>query len=85
MTNTQANIGIRRMIRTLATPQWRNFEANIAPTTLYNAYREPLEFLGTKYHVGDALPFDVASTSYSKAAVQLLELYWNAGWCVPAV
>ena len=84
-TNTAKNIGLRRMIRTLATPQSRNFEANVDPTVQYNALRQPLEFLGTKYNSGDTLPFDVGGTSYSPKAVQILELYWNQEWIVPTV
>ena len=85
MTNTQANIGIRRMIHSLAIPAHRNFEGTVDATVLYNCYHEPLQFLGVTYHVGQALPFDVGGVSYSKAAVQILELFWNNQWIVPAV
>jgi len=85
MTNTQANIGIRRMIHSLAAPEHRCFEGTVDATVAYNAYRHHLEFLGTVYTKGQTLPFDVGGTSYSKKAVQILELYWNNAWIVPAV
>ncbi len=85
MTNTQAGVGLRRMIYTLTTPRYHNFEANVDPTVQYKANREPLEFLGTKYHQGDLLSFDVAGTSYSKAAVSKLHRYFEMEWVNPAV
>ena len=80
MTNTAANVGIRRECGTLG---MRNFE-NVG-TVLYKANRQPLEFLGTEYDVGDNLTFDVGGVSYSAVALEKLELAWNQGWIVPAV
>ena len=75
---TQANIGIRRSIGTLG---WRNFEGYITPTQAYNSNRSQLNWLdGNTYNVGTALPFDVGGVSYSPAAVDLLQLYWNQTW-----
>lgn len=81
--DTKSNIGTRKMIRTLATPEYRNFEND--GTTQYAALREPLEFLGTVYHSGDLLPFDVDGTSYSPLALEKLQLFWDQEWIVPAV
>jgi hypothetical protein len=79
-TNTQSNIGIRRHFASFGD---RNFEND--GETLYVCDREPLEFLGTTYHVDDDLPFDVDGTSYSAEALEKLELYWNQGWIKPKV
>lgn len=79
-TNTELNIGIRRNFGTL---EDRNFETS--GDVLYKSSRENLEFLGTLYDSGETLPFNVASTSYSAAALQDLELYWNQGWIEPVV
>lgn len=73
------NVGIRQNFSTLGD---RNFED--AGTVQYNARRDGLDFLGTKYNTGDALPFDVNNTSYSAAALQVLQLFWNQGWLTPA-
>ena len=80
--NTFANVGIRRFIYG-SINAYRNFEND--GLTRYSALREPLEFLGVKYHSGDALPFDVAGTSYSKLALQKLQLAWDQEWIVPTV
>lgn len=78
---TAINVGIRRNFATLGD---RNFEPDQTTPVQYICGKEGLEFLGTTYHVGNNLPFDVASTSYSATAVQLLQLYWNQGWITPA-
>ena len=78
MTNTQANIGIRRFIRGLN--DYRNFEPG--GSTQYYCGRQPLTFLGSTYNLGDALPFDL-DASYSKKALAQLELFWNHGWVYP--
>lgn len=83
MTNTDANIGTRKMIRTLDPPEYRNFEND--GVTQYNALREPLDFLGVTYHSGEPLPFDVGGASYSKEALQLLQLFWDQEWIVPTI
>lgn len=78
MTNTQANIGLRRSVGTLGE---RNFENS--GTVQYKATRHTLTFLDVGYNGGDALPFDVGGTSYSAAALAQLELFWNQGWIEP--
>ena len=78
MTNTAANIGIRRNFGTLGD---RNFENS--GTVQYKATREPTVFLGTTYHKGDSLTFDVTGTSYSKLALHQLAQLWNDGWIEP--
>ena len=84
MTNTQANIGTRKMIRTLNPPQYRNFEND--GTTQYACNREGLDWVdGNAYHVGDLLPFDVGGTSYSLAALRMLQLFWDQEWIVSVV
>jgi len=82
MTNTDANIGTRKMIYTLAVPAYRNFEPS--GTVLYNCNHSGLNFMGTGYAVGAALPFDVGGTSYSNAAMAQLQLFWDQEWIVPA-
>ena len=57
-----------------------NFETD--GTTQYYCGRQPLNFLGTSYSVGDELPFD-AALGYSKRAVAQLEVFWNNGWIYP--
>ncbi len=79
-TNTASNIGIRINFPTFGD---RNFENS--GSVQYVANREPLEFLGTSYHAGDTLTFDVAGTSYSKAALQALEQAWDQGWIKPLI
>lgn len=76
--NTQINVGIRRNFSTLGD---RNFEPD--GTVQYASNREPLEFLGTSYHVGISLPFDVGGVSYSAAAIRDLQRYWDQGWITP--
>lgn len=77
--NTTINVGIRRNIPALASN--RNFENS--GTVQYQCAHQGLNFRGTAYNVGDALPFDVGGTSYSAAAIQELENYWNQGWIDP--
>lgn len=79
-TNTSTNVGIRRNFVTVGDANFEN-----SGTVQYYCAREPLMFLGTAYHVDDALTFDVGGTSYSKAALQQLELFWNNGWIRPAL
>jgi hypothetical protein len=81
--NTAANIGTRKLIRTLTPPEYRNFEND--GVTQYSVLRVSLDFMGTTYNQGDALPFDVGGTSYSAAALQLLQLFWDQEWIVPTV
>jgi len=77
-TETSINVGIRRNFATYGD---RNFED--VGTVQYASNRVNLEFLGTLYQVGSSLPFDVGGTSYSAAALQTLQLYWNNGWISP--
>ena len=80
-TDTFTNIGIRRDFPTVGK---KNFER--AGTTQYYCSREPLLFMGTVYHVGDALPFDDGTnTYYTKAALAQLQLYWDNQWIRPAL
>ena len=75
MTHTQANIGIRRMIRTLATPAYRNFEPG--GTVQYVSNKSRLTINGTVYQPGDALPLGVLPD-------EKLEVLFNAGEINPA-
>jgi len=81
-TNTALDVGIRRNFATLGD---RNFEpaGALAGTDQYSCLHDGLVFLGTAYHTGDTLPFDVGGVSYSAAAVGELELYWNQGYIAP--
>lgn len=81
MTNTQANIGIRREFPGTSLGE-RNFEND--GTTQYVSMRENLNFQSGTYLVDSALPFDNGS-SYTAAALAELEVYWNQGWIRPAV
>jgi hypothetical protein len=78
VTNTQMNLGIRRNFGTLGD---RNFEND--GTTQYKATKAAVHFLGTLYHKGDTLSYDVAGTSYSKQAIREMELLWNNEWIEP--
>lgn len=80
MTDTQANIGLRKNFVTLGE---RNFERS--GTVQYKARREPLNFLGTTYHTGDLLPFNVGGVSYSKTAMAQLQLFWEQEFITPTV
>jgi hypothetical protein len=85
-TNTATNKGTRKMIRTLASPQYRNFEGTQDPTVAYNSNHSNLAWVdGNVYQPGSTLPFDVAGTSYSKKAIAWLQLFWDQEWVVPAV
>lgn len=77
-TETLVNVGLRKHFTTLGD---RNFED--AGTVQYKAGRQPLEFLGTSYDVGDLLPFDSGS-SYSTGTIALLLRYWEQEWITPA-
>jgi len=79
-TETQIGVGIRRNFATLGD---RNFEDD--GYHQYAAARQPLEFLGTSYNVGDSLPFTVLTSPahYSAAALEVLQNYWNQGWITP--
>lgn len=75
MTNTQANIGIRRMIRTLSPPAYRNFERG--GTTVYNCNKGNMVIAGVTYQPGNALPLGVLPDD-------MLEVLFNAGQINPA-
>lgn len=68
--NTTHNVGIRRNFATLGD---RNFE-NVDGTAQYACGHELLEFLGTTYHVGDSLPFDVGGVSYPARIMETTRL-----------
>ena len=78
---TAIGVGIRRNFATLGD---RNFEPDQDTPVQYVCGKDHLEFLGSTYTVGQNLPFDVTGTSYSATAVELLQRYWNFGWCYPA-
>jgi hypothetical protein len=78
-TNTQIGIGVTRMIYSLATPQLRNFEPS---GQLYKVMRPTYEYLGTVYHDGDTIPYDVDGSSYSNLAQ--LERDFNSAELDPA-
>jgi hypothetical protein len=81
MTATQANIGIQRHFPTLGA---RNFESSGTQYACnYSHGGRGMWFMGTVYHVGDTLPYDVGGTSYSTSAVVLLRNYWEQGWITP--
>ena len=77
-TQTQINGGIRRNFASFGD---RNFEND--GTTQYKATKAAVHFLGTLYHKGDTLPYDVAGTSYSKQAIYEMRLLWNNEWIEP--
>jgi hypothetical protein len=78
--NTDINIGIRRMIYSLATPEYRNYEPQGGQ--LYAAVRVNLEYQGTTYNPGDTIPYDNEDESaYTDDA--LMEMYFNQGWVDP--
>lgn len=83
-TNTKSNIGISRMIYTLATPQMRNFEVN--GTQTYNVAvgliaPQSFTYAGAVYTKGQTIPYDAAG-KYSNAAA--LEWQFNMGWIDPS-
>jgi hypothetical protein len=82
-TNTQSNIGIRRMIFSLATPQWRNFEVNgTQQYKVVQAGTTPYVYAGAVVAQGATIAYDaVAATKYSAATV--LEIHFNAGLIDP--
>lgn len=81
MTNTQANIGIRRLVCSLATPAYRNFEPNGGQ--LYKVMRPVYEYAGTTYHAGDVIPFDGGGGTYYTNDAQI-ERDFNSGDLDPA-
>lgn len=80
--NTAIDVGIQQSFTTLG---YRNFE-NVDGTVQYVCNREGMDFQGTKYHVGDNLPFDTGgppATSYSASALKDLLQAWEQGWIYP--
>lgn len=78
--NTALGIGTRKNFVTLGD---RNFEPDQTSPVQYGCNHEGLELLGTIYHSGDALPFDVGGVSYSATALGELRLYWDQGFLTP--
>ena len=76
--NTALGIGITRSFLTYG---YRDFE----PSGLvqYKCNLQGLIINGTAFNVGDLIPFDVASTSYSLATLQTLRLCWDQTWFSP--
>jgi hypothetical protein len=80
-TNTAINVGVRRMIRSLPTPQYRNYEPKGGQ--LYNAVQDNLEYAGVTYQKGQTIPYDGGGgTYYCNDA--LMEVYFNAEMIDPA-
>jgi hypothetical protein len=80
-TNTKSNIGVSRMIYSLATPQMRNFEVNGTQTyKVVVGASVPYVYNGVLYATGAVIPYD--STVYSNAAQ--LERDFNAGLVDPS-
>ncbi|MGD0869475.1 MAG: hypothetical protein ABSB88_07995 [Bryobacteraceae bacterium] len=75
MTNTQADIGIRRMIYTLTPPAYRNFEPG--GTVQYNCNKGGMVIAGVTYQPGNALPLGVLPDD-------VLEVLFNQGDINPA-
>lgn len=81
MSNTSSNIGVRRMIYSLASPAYRNYEGNGAQ--LYNAVRSTYEYQGVIYNAGQTITFDGGSGTFYTNDAQL-ERDFNAGLIDPA-
>jgi hypothetical protein len=63
--NTKRNVGIRRLITSVATPQYRNFEPNGAQTYVVMSSKGHTHG-GTTYTQGQTIPYDAAgSTLYT--------------------
>jgi hypothetical protein len=77
-TETQIGNGFRRNMTTFGS---RNFEDS--GTVQYASNRPNLWFMGSYYNKGVTLTFDVGGTSYSKAAIHYLRLYWDNRWILP--
>jgi hypothetical protein len=83
-TNTKINVGVSRMIYSLATPQMRNFEVN--GTQTYNVavgyvgiYK--YTYAGTVYAKGATIPYDGTGVYLNPAQ---LERDFNAGLIDPS-
>ncbi len=74
---TASNIGLRKNFKTLG---FRNFEND--GVTQYVCNREPLQFMGTTYHVGQTINYD-GSGAYTKAGLSQLGLFWEQEWIIP--
>jgi hypothetical protein len=81
MTNTAIGIGVRRMIYSLATPQYRNYDPHGGQ--LYNAVRSTYEYQGVIYDAGQTIPFDGGGGTFYTNDAQL-ERDFNAGLIDPA-
>ena len=80
--NSQVNIGVRRMIYSLATPQYRNFEVN--GTQTYNVTvnaKVPFVYSNALVAPGATIAYDAAG-KYSNPA--FLEVCFNMGWIDPS-
>jgi hypothetical protein len=76
--NTTTNIGIRRMIYSITTPAYRNFE----PDALHTVRRGSVDYAGTVYSMGTEIPFDGTLVYLNPA---LLEVLFNDGTIDPSV
>jgi len=62
--STKRDVGIRRMITSIATPQYRNFEPN--GTQTYTVMSASYTHGGASYAKGTVVPYDLATgTLYS--------------------
>lgn len=77
-TNTFLNIGVRRMIYSLASPEHRNYEPQGGQ--LYKAVLPGLEYAGNTYNARDTIPYD-GDGVYTNDA--LMEVYFNQAWIDP--
>jgi hypothetical protein len=81
--NSTSNIGVRRMIYSLATPEYRNFEVN--GTQTYNVTvnaRVPFVYGNVVVPPGATIPYDDAGTRYTNPG--FLEVCFNMGWIDPS-
>lgn len=79
--NTNHDIGIRRMITSIASPAYRNFEVN--GTQTYNVIASSYSYAGSAYAQGATIPYDSAGgTLYSNPAQ--LERDFNSGMLDPS-
>jgi hypothetical protein len=77
--NTTSNIGIRRMIYTITTPAYRNFEGQGGQ--LYTVRQGSVNYKGTVYAAGTEIPYD-GSSVYTDDAT--MEQWFNAGIVDPS-
>lgn len=78
-TETLINVGTAKNRGSLGV---RNFEDS--GSVPYKARVNGLWWVdGNKYNIGTQLPYDVAGTSYSAKAIELLRFYWDQDYLNP--